>query len=298
MSNGWPSRPGPAVPAALLPQTHTVPSSRSATTCSRPPCRSTTSVSPATGPGTSLACVVPVPSCPNPFPPQVHGTPPGETTAVVTATWAFAGPGATKPSSPRVAAPASARRVSPQHVTTAPSARVAADTMHWPRTRHPLNGGCLRSPRWPGVAVALLPSARTGSTRSSDPDVASGLGAPSAVVGGRWPLTPKPGCSSPGCPQRCGRSPSWPTGRRTPGSRARPASSHRRARCRAAPRRESAHPRTDRVRSAVRDRLAADAVADQAVCRHRGRLDQDGRRDLGHVDEPFDPVTLERAIDF
>lgn len=50
---------------------------------------------------------------------------------------------------------------------------------------------------------------------------------------------------------------------------------HRRARRRAAPRREPAHPRPDRVRSPVRDRLAADAVADQAVRRDGGRRDHE-----------------------
>src|SRR6185437_9002838 len=53
----------------------------------------------------------------------------------------------------------------------------------------------------------------------------------------------------------------------------------------AAGRREPAHPCPDRVRSAVRDRLADDAVADQAVRRNGGRLDQDGCRGLDHVDK-------------
>ena len=42
-------------------------------TCSRPPCRSTTSSSPGTAPGVSRAVVVPLPSCPKEFAPQVHG---------------------------------------------------------------------------------------------------------------------------------------------------------------------------------------------------------------------------------
>ena len=49
--------------------------------------------------------------------------------------------------------------------------------------------------------------------------------------------------------------------------------------------RKSAHPRRVRVRSRVGDRLAAHAVADQAVRRDGGCLDQAGRRDLGHVEE-------------
>jgi hypothetical protein len=81
-----------------------------------------------------------------------------------------------------------------------------------------------------------------------------------------------------------GSSYTWESGARRHG--------HRRARRRAAPRRESAHPCPDRVRSAVRDWLAADAVADQAVRRDGGRLDHEGRRDLPHVDEAFDTGEL------
>jgi hypothetical protein len=40
----------------------------------------------------------------------------------------------------------------------------------------------------------------------------------------RWLSAPESGGSSPGCPQRFRRSPSWPTDRRSPGRRAGPAS--------------------------------------------------------------------------
>ena len=51
------------------------------------------------------------------------------------------------------------------------------------------------------------------------------------------------------------------------------------------PGREPAHPRRHRVRSAVRDRLDADAVAHPALRRDGGRLDQGVRRELDRVVE-------------